>query len=197
MASKLCSLEQEAWGAAIYAGNDVVATGSLNARGERASGGGGPMGGLGSAIGNLNRNPTELTALSIEYVIRSPGRPERTIRRPLFDFTDRGGRVLDDSAKSQRALALMTRTEILPTAWELAPDFVADQAVQALVANRERLLAAASLAANAAVDTPLPDKPSAETSVSPLLLLALARFEWSRVGHLVFHDRPNVISRHQ
>lgn len=190
-------LQQEDWAAAVAVGDKVVIEAAFDVRGDRqsTSGGFGALGSGAASVFGQAQQPTQLTGTWLEFELRRPGEAPRTVRREVFDFTDGGGAPLGEEARLARSLALMGRTEILAFGWEFAPDYVSHLAIRSLVENRPTLEAAAAAAdpARMSADT-VP--PRVAPPVSPLFMVALARFEWSRVGRFVFNDRINVIARH-
>jgi hypothetical protein len=177
---------------------------------------GGLFGGLGEALKGLSTGPigdaaqkqpeeaTQLTAEWIEYEIRAPGQPVRTIRRQIFDLLGPAARStgkpsapgITETQRLERGLALLGESEILLLACQLSPEFVDYSMAQSLLTNREALLDvirnAASIAPNALLDKmgelkPLP---------SQLYGLALARWEWSRFRSNLYLDRLNLFSFH-
>lgn len=190
-------LQQEDWAAAVVVGGNVVIEAAFDVRGDRqsTSGGFGALGSGAASVVGQTQQPTQLTGTWLEFEFRRPGEATRTVRREVFDFTDRGSTPLGEDARLARSLALMGRTEILAFGWEFAPDYVSHLAIRSLVENRPTLEAAAAAAdaARLSADT-VPSRLA--PSVSPLFMVALARFEWSRVGRFVFNDRINVIARH-
>lgn len=191
-------LQQEDWAAALVVGDKVATEAAFDVRGDRQASSGG-FGGLGagsaSIFGQAGGQPMQLTGTWFEFEFRRPGEAPTTVRREVFDFTDRGGAPLDEGARLARSLALMGRTEILPFGWEFAPDYVSHLAVRSLLENRPALEAAAGAVDPASV--PTGGVPARVTPpVSPLYMIALARFEWSRVGRYVFNDRINLLARH-
>jgi hypothetical protein len=209
------ALEQRQWGIVLAVDDKPVAQVVLGDDGdvvEPPDGGG--LGGLGSALGALaprrqqsarEAAQRQLTAVWIEYELRSPGRPARKIRRAVFDALGPAARAapaparleLDETSRLTRSLALMIRTEILPITCRLAPDFVTHLTVQRLLANRQVL----GMIARSDPSRGLPETDTllaaAAPPVTPLYSLALARLEWSEVGDRVYVDRLGLLTRHR
>ncbi len=202
--------EQSAWAAALLVDQDVVAAAELSdARVSSEQSKGGPLGGLGASAaralegGQRGRPASILTATWIEYEIRSPGRPNRTIRRVVFDLLGPVARTtrpltrpaLDPAQRLSRSLSMMMRTEILLQSFAFAPEYLSHFAAQSIVSNRDllRLAVRGGLpdeSARASIKNPAP-------VISPLYALAFARLEWSPQGERTFIDRPNILTLHR
>lgn len=151
------------------------------------------------------KKAAQLTAEWIEYELRAPGQPVRTIRRQIFDVLGPAARstgkpaapVLTEAQRLERGLALLGESEILPLACQLSPEFIDHSMAEGLLANREILLDmfrnAASIAPNTSRDKMAKLKPLS----SQLYGLALARHEWSRLRGDVYLDRANILSYHK
>jgi hypothetical protein len=147
----------------------------------------------------------QLTAEWIEYEIRTPGQPVRTIRRQLFDVLGPAARStgrppapkITETQQLERGLTLLGESEILLLACQPSPEFVDYSTAEGLLTNREVLLDvmrnAASMAPNALRDKRAKLKPLP----SQLYGLALARQEWSRFRGDVYLDRANILSYHK
>jgi hypothetical protein len=200
-------LDQTTWGAALFVGRTLVDTVTLSdGSAGPATTQGGPFGGLGGRIGDAlgaNRPEAVLTAAWLEYEVRVPGRKTRVIRRAVFDLLGAAARatppatapVLGEAQRLSRSLSLMTRTEILPVGFALAPEFLAHLAVDSLLGNADLLrqitrggLPRESDLARFETAVPLP---------SPLYALALARLEASNLGGRIYIDRPSIFARHR
>jgi flagellar biosynthesis GTPase FlhF len=208
-ASNMTAEPEKSWGILLLTGDTVAATGLLQANGDdpdAAHAGG--IGGLGSAIaGAFGTNDTEaadaaLTAVWIEYEIRTPGAPPETIRRAVFDLIGPAARAaspvpplaMDEASLLVRRAAMTMRTEMLPIVCRVAPEFVAHLMAQTLLGNRELLRTAAGNAESAAVADRLAE--SAAPTVSGLYALALARTAWSRRPGVLFDDRISLFTKH-
>jgi hypothetical protein len=165
----------------------------------------GAIGGIGNVPQKQPEEAAQLTAEWIEYEMRAPGQPVRTIRRQIFDVLGPAARstgkppapVITEAQRLERGLALLGESEILLLACQLSPEFVDYLTAEGLLANREGLLDvvrnAASIAPNALRDKmaklePLP---------SQLYGLALARQEWNRFRGDIYLDRANILSYHK
>lgn len=202
------ALEQQQWDVALTVGDAVVAQASLAASGNVVSAQkGGPMGTIrgtfGAAPPGAEESKHALTAVWLEYEIRSPSAPPRHIRREVFDLRGPAARAakatvaLDDRLRLTRSLALMMRTEILPIICRLAPEYVADLAARSVLADRALLTAVAR--GEIAAGTPETEQllNDAAPAFTPLYSLALARLEWSRHAEQLYIDRLNVLARHR
>jgi len=203
------ALEQSDWIALLRVGQTAVADGLIHADGAvRHAAEGNPFAGLAGAFQRQLDGPSnavstgELTAVWIEYEIRAPDTPSRTIRRVVFDLlgpSARAARVvpgpaLDETSRLARSLALMTRTEILPLVSEMAPEFVTHLIARNMLDDRE-LFGAIQHGATLDADQGLKLTAVAPAPVSPLYALAVMR----RAGgedHVIV-DRLNVLTRHQ
>jgi len=207
-------LAQHKWTASLaIAGHNVGST-TLSDSGSDEGGQarGGPLGGLGSAIadalaGGTKRAPSSkgvLSAVRLEFDIRVPGEPVRTVRRTIFDLIGpaaRGGSgvpalVLDDAKRLTRSARLSMETEILSLNSSLAPDYVTHLAAQYVLSNRDLLR-------DVATEDFVPGSERAQQQVkrvsaglSRLMPLAATRLDWNRSAEHVFYDRPNVVTRH-
>jgi hypothetical protein len=145
-----------------------------------------------------------LTSAWIEYEFQRPGERPDTSRRALFDLIGPSARTakpvaapkVDEAAVLTRSLALMRDTEILPIVCRLLPEYVAHLAAQSVLANRDLL--ADTVRGDTAEDAAQVQKLARALSLVPTRLygLALARFEWSRVGGEIHIDRTNLFTRH-
>lgn len=205
------ALEQHEWGVALVVGSKAVAQAVLrDASGGQEPAGGGPLGGLGAGIVAGARTVAgdspdgELTATWIEYEIRTPAEPPRTIRRAVFDLIGPAARdagtppvaQLTDRERLTRSLALMIRTEILPITAAMAPEYVTHLTAQAILANRQVLR---SIAVSDSLSPPDADSLLAQTGpqVSVLYSLAAARFALSPVSDRIYVDRVGLLTRHR
>jgi hypothetical protein len=205
--------QQTEWGVVLVVGKTPAAQATLLADGSvEEPRGGGPLGGLGAGIAGAIKRPvaasasgrSTMTAAWLEYEIRAPGAPSRTIRRAIFDLLGPAARsgkapvtlALSDSQRLARSLALMLRTEILPVTSAMAPEYVSHLTAQAITANGSLLRAVA-----AAESPRLPDPDSllaqAAPDVSTLYSLASARFAWSPVSDRIYVDRLGLLTRHR
>jgi hypothetical protein len=202
---------EDAWGAALAIDSHVVSSGALLASGDDGQAGpeNGPMGGIAAAFARTmglaagEDEHRQLSAAWIEYQARLPGGQPRIARRYVFDLIGPAVRAssspllaLDDSKKAARALAMMMRTEILPLACRLSPEFLMHLAAQTLIGNHDLI--------NAALRGDLePGTPRADAllrhiapTVSRLHSLAEARIEWSRDPDSLFMSEPQLLTTH-
>jgi hypothetical protein len=203
-------LEETLWDVALMIGRDVVAQASVTASGQAPKGPkGGPMGVLGQSLSRvLSGDPSSddgtLTAVWLEYEIRSPGQMPRRIRRDVFDLIGPAARaanaatpVLSGTQRLSRSLSLMMRTEILPLACSLASEFVEHLAARSLLADREIFHAALLGEFSQSTIASNPLLKGAAPALTPLYSLAVARMEWSRYADQLVVDRLNVLTRHR
>jgi hypothetical protein len=206
------ALEQHAWSVALTLDGQPAAEGQLtDGEKDEKPVAGGPLGGLGGAILNVTPGRSEggggpsrvLTSAWIEYQLLAPDAPPRTIRRAVFDLLGPSVRakgasdslVLNERQRLTRSLALMIRTEILPVAQRMAPQYALHLMMERLVANRALLR---QLAASPETERP-PDSALATGTppLSALYSLAYARIAWSPVGNRVFVDRLGLLTQHR
>lgn len=198
----------ESWGILLLTGGEVSATGVIQTNGDDPDAAyKGGFGGLGGAIGNAlgvkpNASASALSAVWIEYEIRTPGMPTETIRRTVFDLIGPAARAassspalaMDDGKTRTRQAGMSMRTEILPLVSRIAPEFVAHLAAQTLLGSRQ-LLEAVTQNAEPGVLTDRLAQTSVPT-VSGLYALALARTAWSRRPGMLFDDRISLFTKH-
>ena len=193
--------EQAAWAVSLSVGSEPVASGII----ERRVGGGGPLGGLGGAIANMAAtDDRELSAVWIEYEVRTPGEPSQTITRTIFDLIGPAARAasspvpltLDGERQLERALALTQRTELLPIACRISLDFVRHLLAENLIRNRN-LLRIAIRNFNSLPDESLKEAlEAAVPPVTPLYRLALARLDWGADEPFVYINRLGLLTAH-
>ena len=211
-------LNVKAWRPALKIGGKVVARDGFTDSGEiKAASRTGKGGGVGQGVGGLfgglaGEEPTEeqqppaqqggqLSAVWLEFELRSPGGATQKIRREVMDMLTPSARVstaptmpeLSEGRRLQRALDLLGVTEILPLVCDLSPEFVTQLYLQPLMAKRGAFL---SLAA-AGTSAPRDDMSSALQGLvsMPGLLhaFALGRQSFSGVRADRFIDRPNIL----
>jgi hypothetical protein len=204
------TLDQQQWGAALTIGDVIVAYAQVTSAGEVV--GAQKGGSMGAIAGNFGQSEPQgggaadpmLSAMWLEYEIRSPDTSPRRIRRQVFDLLGPAERVagaktleLTDSLRLTRSLSLTMHTEILPVNCGFATAYVADLAARSLVAGREVLLATAR--GEIAPGTQHTEQllKGSVAPLSPLYTLALARLEWSRHAEQIFIDRLNIFARHR
>jgi len=205
-------LAQHQWTAFISSGGHIVASTTLSDSGQEDAGRprGGPMGGLGSALGDAlspaarraHPNST-LSAVRLEYDIRVPGQPIRTIRRTIFDLIGPGARAtstpslaMDDAKRLTRSARLTMQTEILPLNCTVAPEFVSHLAAQYMLSSRNLIRDLATEDFSPGSDRAQEQLKSASPGVSRLMPLAATRLNWNRSAEHLFYDRPNIVTRH-
>jgi hypothetical protein len=148
---------------------------------------------------------TQVTAEWIDYEIHIPGQPNRTVRREMFDIVGPAVRSAvnvpaPDSSPNRRldrALALLSDTEILPVGWDLSSAFIDTLVVADLRAKEHALL-------NFVRDprTPSPQQDVIEelgkTRFSGRIYdLALARAQLRDFRRDVYFDQLNILSVHR
>jgi hypothetical protein len=213
---RAAALEQNEWTATLQVGTDVIAQGMLADSGTEDSGGAGAPGGLGG-IGGAMTNAVqrgsqqgttaggqELTATWIEYELRLPDAPPRTIRRAVFDLLGPAKRAarprqlsLDETARLTRSLALMMRTEILPLVCAIAPEFATHVMAQSLRENRDMFQKIAGEEFDLASQATQQLLEQAVPAMSTLYSLALSKWAWSRSTDGAYMDQPALFTRHR
>jgi hypothetical protein len=167
---------------------------------------GGAFGGLGGVTtGDAPKGePTALTAEWIDYTIHTPGRPDRTIRRQVFDLIGPAARAAgvsqkpggeDDARRLAIGMSLSGSTDIFVQANWLAPEFVQQQLLAETLKNKDAFL---TVAREAGPKGPVgQDAVSLNaTSGSDLPSLAMARYDWSKQKRDVYLDSINVLTYH-
>jgi hypothetical protein len=142
------------------------------------------------------------TAEWVEYTVHTPGIPDETIRRDVFDLIGPAARAAgvserpatDELARANAALALRGRIDIVALPCQLSPAFVSHTLLQSLVNSKSALLQALAAmqqpgGAEAEFDVPPP-------CPSPLYGLALLRRLYSPTAADWFIARPNVFTYH-
>lgn len=202
------ALAQHEWDAFLSIDRTLLTAGVLPENGDDLNAvKGGEMGGIASAfsasMGLTRKNDNrQLSAVWIEYEIHVPGEKPRIVRRTVFDLLGPAARSTsapslepNDSNRLTRSLALTMRTEIMPVACDLAPQFVSVLLAHHLVTDRDLfafMMKGALPAGTTNIDQLLG---RSEPSPSTLYALALARRELSQRSQ-TFIDRPNILSRH-
>lgn len=206
-------LAQHKWAAVLTIAGRIVASTTLSDVDSDDAGQtrGGPMGGLGAALADAlggakpapNENAT-LSAVRLEFDIRTPGEDTRTIRRTIFDLIGPAGRggsavpalVLDNTKKLSRSALLTMETEIRPLNSSLAPDFVTHLAAQYFLSSRDLLRDLASEDFSPGSERTEQQMKNALPGLSRLMPLAATRLDWNRSAGHVFYDRTNIVTRH-
>ena len=157
-------------------------------------------------------SPRVLTAEWLEFVIRVPGKPERIVRREVFDLLGSAARAtvantgakvplpkLDATAKAGRGLAMLGETHVLVTGATPSPEFIQFQSSQTWITNRKPLSKLfRECAANADKVTPVMTDAAGELQEfpAPLFYFAACRHAWSPRRDDVFLASPNVFCLH-
>jgi len=207
------ALDQREWAAVLLTGRMTLNAAVLPESGDDPDAPkGGPMaalaGGFGGAFQTSRARSSSsehrtLSAVWLEYEIRVPGEQPRTVRRTVFDLVGPAARAngasvaltLNDSLRLARSSSLTMRTEILPLACQIAPEFVTHLIAESLLGNRELLHGAAygNVAPGSSVALDLTER-SAPT-VNALYALALARQANDQTGR-TYIDRPALLTSH-
>ncbi len=172
---------------------------------KRLGGGvGRALGGAIEALGGAGENAPpagELSAVFVEYVIHAPGQAPEIHKRATFDLLGAkradaqalAAFAADDTQQLTRALALRTKTNVLPLCCQPSPEFVLATAASQTHTNRGLLRAASAAASD-------PDPLTFATAFQRLRpvpgmlpMLALARTLLSRVSQDVYVDRLQLL----
>lgn len=204
------ALRQTEWVPALRIGDRTVTQSSFTDRGDvhNAPGrGGGPVGGAFDGFGALGGDvgPTadaQLTAVRIEYEIRVPGESPKKIGRDLFSLGDTqagnnrngGAPSLTERDRLARALRLLDRVEVLFQSCRPSPEYLMQQSLSDLSANRGAMAGWASGLASRNVAQAIEQSRKVKPTTGRLLALALARFSWNPSGHAVYLAAPNVLT---
>ena len=184
---------------------------SKNAEISRSAGGGAASGGMFGALEGADASPTTaaagqgtLSAVWIEYEIRSPGREPRKIRREIFDLVgpvaraagDKAEPTLTDAQRLDRGLRLLGETQVLAQVCRPSDAFVAHAYARAMLANRRALVAVAAACGKdpAAVEGAMGRLRPMPTGVYGF---AATREAWTTAaasGAAVYLDTPNVLN---
>jgi hypothetical protein len=148
---------------------------------------------------------SHLTAEWLEFEILTPGQPPLVIRRQVFDLFGPAARkaggaarapTITDAVRLERALALLTQTEILALPCQVSTSFVSHFLVNGMLANRDSMRALLRgegenpKSLQAIVDGVHP-------ILSDLYNLALLRHHLSPVRAAVFFDQLQISCQHQ
>lgn len=139
-----------------------------------------------------------LTAVWLEFELRSPGMQPRVIRRQVMDVRGPAarsagapGEAISDSIRLARALALLSDIRILPLVSDISPEFALHATSQALVTNRDQLVKAAGQSATTE------DRTNARNALGSvpwsLYAFALDRQRLSPWRADRYLDHPNVV----
>ena len=220
---KAAVLAQHEWVPILVVGTEVVMQAGVTDAGEidakpnfqpAAKEGSSVVGsgqGVLDAFGGNNAPPPPpapkgvLTAEWIEYETRVPGEPPRRVRRELFDLTGPAARaasnapqpVLDDAQRLLRGLAMFGETDILLCPCNLSAAYLTGLGLDALLANRKVILAAA--AEDPALTDPATGRKFLEEfkpMPGELEDLAFLRLRLGRFRDATFIARPNILTRH-
>lgn len=213
-AAKAAALAQTEWLPVLTVGSRQIrqssftSTGDLNvnplADGARKPPAAQALGGAMDALGGGEETPPpggELTAEWIEYEIRVPGKPPRTIRRDVFDVFDQQPRsgpiakpTMDDRTRTERALKVLGTMSILPLVSRPSRDYVNWRMLEEQTRDLRAIVGLAASIGKNDLAASLNQAGRIAPSSEKLLRLAVARFEWSPVQASVFLDAPNILS---
>ena len=166
---------------------------------------GGPLDAFGGGGDATDEPEGDLSAEWIEYEIRTPGQPTRSIRRDVFDLIGPAARSapqvrkpdLAGPVKLDRALALLGETEILLVTSDLSPEFAIHLAATQLLDQREPLRELTQAGGNKSRNRLMELAGKLRSTQSELYSFVLIRHLLSPVGNDVYVDRPNIISYHK
>ena len=143
----------------------------------------------------------EVTALWIDFTLRSSDQGSRTIRRQVFDVlgpATRASRLprqaLSEVQRLHRALALLGDTQVLPVVAGFSREFVQHLAVSNFLANHDALRKSYADLERGDLDASAGTAAKAPSLPWNLYDLAIARLAWSPVQADVYFDAINVLS---
>jgi len=182
-------------------------SGDVNANPGKKEGGsvGGIARGLVNAFGGEEEEAGQQAILSaewIEYEIHIPGKPNRIVRREIFDLLGPSARAkrnfeafqLDDAKKADRGLALLGSIEILPLTGHLAPEFLSYVAAKRLAEFKGPLLSFLKSDNNSQRARSGEIVALLKNISSPLAALDLARQTLSPYSHVYYLDCLNIFN---
>ncbi len=145
-----------------------------------------------------------LTALWIDFEIRSPGQGSRTIRRQIFDLLgpaaradlQRTNRNITLEQGLERGLALMGESEMLVSVATTSQEFVDSLVADKMLANRASLSAAVHDLYTMNFQDYIAQAAQFADMPSVLYDLALARAEFGQFPNDVYLDSPNIFCHH-
>ena len=146
--------------------------------------------------------PGVFTAEWVEYTVHSPGIPDETIRREVFDLIGPAARATgvsnrpapDDRARANAALALAGHIDIVALPCQLSPAFVNHVLLRSMLDCKDsllRALEAAKLKGGADVESTIP-----APCPAPLYGLALLRRLFSVTAADWYIARLNIFTYH-
>jgi len=208
---KATALEQTQWVAALTIAGQSVAQAIVSEAGDADKSPANPFSDIGKALDAptsqtmTGRTTDALTAVWLEFEIRVPGQPAHTTRRVVFDLVGPARRSagqapnvpFSEAQRLERSFALMSRVEVLPVGFRIAPEFVAHLAAKSMATNRTLLRFAAAGDFSSAPEKVVEEAGHATPPPSPLYLLALTRLGSSASSDHVLVDRPNILMRHR
>ena len=137
------------------------------------------------------------------YIVRAPGIPDRTVRRPIFDLIGPAardaGRVPMQTLSAAEALtwrlALLGGTEFLLLGGDLSPEYVASVTAGGLIANRQAALESVRQQRQPTGTRRIPNVK--RLPAGELYALALVRRNSRTLNGEVYLSQPNVLSYHR
>lgn len=209
------------WVPMLVLGGETFMQSSFNDAGEintkpnlnAMSGAGKSVAGAGKgvldAFGSGNDAPPPpsgtVTGEWIEYEIKSPGQPDRRIRRQVFDLIGPAARAagnlpmpaLTDTQKLSRGLELFGQTDMLICGCRVSAIFLTARSLQAILASQKLYLA------QAADDPALSDPAKARALVEQIKEmpggledLAYTRMLAGKFSNGIFIAQPNILTQH-
>jgi len=146
---------------------------------------------------------SQLTAVWLDYTILRPGRADLSVRREIFDLLGPHRRSAEAAAFvpgadeiSDRGLALLGYTAILPLTSSPAPDAVNRAMLEAWAENRNPLIALVYRAAGREDDRVPAALAQLKYQPVDLVTIAALRQAWNAHAGQVFLDQINVLATH-
>jgi hypothetical protein len=213
---KAALLAQQHWAPMVQIGAQTVIQEGFDSHGvvdpkprfDMAGKAGGSAKGAGQATldafggggGNAPAAATELTAVWLEYEIRSPGQPSRLIRRDLFDAQGPAARAskagsmpgIDNAMRLRRAAQLYRRFDVMAVGFVPSPEFVQHLAMQNLIDNAPVLYKALKESAIKPLNQSLRDVARVKLLPAAALSIAASRRGSGAESSALAVDRPNL-----
>jgi hypothetical protein len=147
----------------------------------------------------------ELTGEWLEYEIRVPGKPVRTVRREVFDLLGpavrrTGGSLptsISDADRVARGMALLTQTELAVLAGQLPVDYLQWLRGRAFLSNRPLLTRVARTPEASRASVLFDGLRTLQSLPGPEFDFAVARARWSPVATSTYLSEPNLFAYHR
>lgn len=213
---KAALLAQQHWIPVVRIGSQTVMQGGFDSQGvvdphprlDMAGKSGSSATGAGRATADLfgGGGPpapaTELTAVWLEYEIRSPGHPPRLISRDLFDARGPATRAehaaqrlnFDEAMRLRRAAQLFRHFDLMAVGFVPSSEFVQHLALENLIDNEPILVKVLKGSANQSLNQSLKDASRLKPLPAAVLSLAAGRRGPGLDGSALAVNRPNLFA---